>query len=227
MRMALRRIMPIGIVVAVALGFLSHPGLGTFGVVTAAAQEMPSVPEARYDRGFVYLLRGFGNIWSRGMDTFGEEFEAKGVRHQVINHRHWKRLADEATERYFSDKNFAPIIIIGHSLGVNASILMAEKLAKARVPVRLIAGFEGIARDSVTKFKVSANVEEVLNFYKSGFLGIEMLPGRTFNGKIENVDTRGVRGTNHYKIDKNPELRARVMALVLETLAEEPKQNGQ
>jgi len=226
MRLALRRFIPVGVVVAVALGFLSHPGSGSFGLGTAAAQELPSTPQATFDRGSVYLLRGFANIWSRGLDEFGKELDDIGIRNVVLNHRDWRRVAAEAEKRYFADENYAPIIVIGHSLGVNGSLLMAERLAKSRIPIRLIVAYEAIARDSDTKFRVPANVEEVLNFYKKGVLGIELIPGRGFAGKLENVDTRGVRGTTHYKIDKNPELRAVVKALVVDTLIQEQEQKA-
>lgn len=221
MVLAMSRIIPVGLAVAAVLGLFTHQGSGSFGVATAAAQDTASPTAPTFERGTVYLLRGFGNIWSRGLDEFGKELDDVGIRNFVLNHRHWKRIAIEAEKRYFTDEKYAPIIVIGHSLGVNGSLLLAERLAKARIPIRLIVAFEAIARDSDTKFRVPANVEEVLNFYKSGVLGIELIPGRGFAGKLENFDTRGVAGTLHYKIDKNLELRALVKALVIDTLIEE------
>lgn len=221
MKPVLRRLLSIVFVAVATLFPLGGPSLEPFAVRAAAAEEGPSPPETKFDHGFVYLMRGLGNIWSRGIDELGEELEARGVRQLVSSHRHWKRLADEAAERYANDDSFAPIIIIGHSLGANASVLMAAKLGERGIPVRLMIALDGIARDSKTKSRVSRNVEEVLNYYNSRVFGIELIPGRGFDGKIENVDTHGVRGAFHYKIDKNPELRARIMGLVLEVLGED------
>jgi hypothetical protein len=220
---ALARFLAIAVVGALALGFSGHDGLDHYGVpATAAAKEKAPAPAATIEHGQVYLMRGLANIWSRGMDQLTELLVAKGVRAEVYNHARWQELAVEAAEKYSKDPNFAPIILIGHSLGANAAVLMAEKLGAAGVPVRLIITFDSLARSNDVKVKISSNVEEVLNFYKAKAWGLEMVPGKGFKGKIENVNLNDKRGVGHLNMDKNPELQARAVAVVLETLGEEP-----
>jgi hypothetical protein len=174
------------------------------------------------DHGHVYLLRGLANIWSRGMDKFGETLTANGVPWSIHNHRKWKELGKEAAEKYKADKSFGPIIIVGHSLGADAAVLMAEEIGEAGVPVRLIVTFDGVARQNEHVSKVSPNVAEVLNFYKSNGWGREMIPAKGFKGKIDNVDLRGERKVGHMNIDKNVELQSRVLGAILAALNEKP-----
>ena len=221
MRLFFGKLFLLLIIAALTLAFDGYRALEPVGGPSSAfAKEKPDAPKATIERGHVYLLRGLGNIWSRGIDELGEKLEAEGVRLSVHNHRYWKELAAEAAEKYKSEKDFAPVVIIGHSLGASASVLMANKMGEYGVPVRLVIAFDGLAHAHGTKAAISRNVEEVLNFYNGSLLGIEMVPGRAFKGKIENVDVRDVEGAGHLKIDKNPELQARVTALVLDVLAE-------
>jgi hypothetical protein len=178
------------------------------------------------DHGHVYLLRGLANIWSRGMDKFGAQLTPNGIRWSIHNHRKWKELGKEAAEKYKADKSFGPIIIVGHSLGADAAVLMAEEIGEAGVPVRLIVTFDGVARQNEHVSKVSPNVVEVLNFYKSNGWGREMIPAKGFKGKIDNVDLRGQRKVGHMNIDKSVELQARVLSAILTALNEKPVQSA-
>ena len=54
------------------------------------------------------------------------QLTANGIRWSIHNHRKWKELAKEAAEKYKADKSFGPIIIVGHSLGADAAVLMAR-----------------------------------------------------------------------------------------------------
>jgi hypothetical protein len=222
-RSALGRLLAVAMVGGLALGLSGHYGFERYGVpAAAAAQEKAPAPAAAIAHGQVYLMRGLANIWSRGMDQLTEKLVAKGVRASVHNHARWRELAAEAADKYPKDKNFGPIIIIGHSLGANAAVLMAEKLGEAGVPVRLIVAFDSLSRSNEVKVRISSNVEEVINYYKAKAWGLEMIPGKGFKGKIENVNLNDKRGVGHLNMDKNPELQAQVVSVVLETLGEQP-----
>jgi hypothetical protein len=88
--------------------------------------------------------------------------------------------------------------------------------------VRLIIAFDSLARSNDVKVRISSNVEEVINFYKAKAWGLEMIPGKGFKGKIDNVNLNEKRGVGHLNMDKNPELQAQVVSIVLETLGEQP-----
>jgi hypothetical protein len=222
-RSVLGRLLAVAMVGGLALGLSGYHGFESYGVpAEAAAQEKAPAPAATIEHGQVYLMRGLANIWSRGMDQLNDKLVAKGVRATVHNHARWEELAAEAADKYSKDKTFGPIILIGHSLGANASVLMAEKLGAAGVPVRLIVTFDSLSRSNDVKVKISSNVEEVLNFYKAKAWGLEMIPGKGFKGKIDNVNLNEKRGVGHLNMDKNPELQARVVDFVLEVLGEKP-----
>lgn len=226
LRPILQKLVPLVFVAAVALVAFGHDGYRPVVGSAHASAQTAAGPQATFNHGYVVLLRGLMNIWSRGMDTVAEELQARGVRVHLDNHRHWEELAEELAKKYQSDKSLAPIIIIGHSLGANAAVLMASKLGRFGVPVRLIIGFDGMAHTEDTVAIVSYNVQEVLNFYNSKLLGIEMIPGKGFSGKIDNVDVQGIRGAGHLKLDKNPELQARAILAVLQVLAETAPQSA-
>lgn len=220
MRSTLKKLIPL--VAAAAVAFFSFGSDGYRPIIgpSIATAQSSRAPKATIDHGYVIVLRGIMNIWSRGMDTLAKKLEARGARVHLDNHRYWKELALELAKRYQADKNIAPIIIIGHSLGANAAVLMGDKLGEYKVPVRLIISFDGLSYTEDTQAPISWNVQEVLNFYNSKLLGVELVPGRGFSGKIDNVDVQGVRGAGHLKIDKNPELQARAISLVMQALGE-------
>ncbi|MCB1487791.1 MAG: hypothetical protein KDJ88_10075, partial [Bauldia sp.] len=82
---------------------------------------IPKPPPGGYKNGTVIILRGLHNVWSRGMDALAKKFEKQGVKVTLANHSHWQFLANDVIADYKKDKNAAPIIIIGHSLGGDAA----------------------------------------------------------------------------------------------------------
>src|ERR1700752_1729330 len=84
-------------------------------------------PSMAQSRAHVYLLRGLMNIFSLGMDTLATELSRRGVYTTVDNHADWQSLADGAAARYKAGTE-GPIILIGHSLGADAVMEMADYL---------------------------------------------------------------------------------------------------
>lgn len=223
LRLTLQKLFMLAVVAVVASLFLGFDGQRPVPGPSIASAQRVNTPPAAIEHGYVVVLRGLMNIWSRGMDTVAKELQARGVRVHLDNHRYWKQLAEELAKQYEADKSVAPIIIVGHSLGANAAVLMADKLGQFRVPVRLIVAFDGLSHSEDTQAYISYNVQEVLNFYNSRVLGMEMVPGKGFSGKIDNVDVQGIKGLGHIKLDKNPELQARTISLVMQALGESSK----
>lgn len=220
MRSTLTKSVPFAVVMAIVLGFamIGGPRLIT-GPSAAVAQP------AQINHGYVIVLRGLMNIWSRGMDKLAKELEARGVNVHLENHRHWRKIAEAVAKKYQADRNTAPVVIVGHSLGANAAVLLASKLGEFRVPVRLIVALDGLSNKTNVEAPISYNVEQVLNYYNSALLGMKMVPGRGFKGSIENVDIRGIKGAGHISVDKNPELQARTISLVMQVLGQKPATN--
>ena len=166
--------------------------------------------EAAISRGHVYLIRGIGNVFSLGMDSLGEKLKARGVRESVSNHLSWSGLSDKVIAQYKKDKKTAPIIIVGHSLGGNAALLMANKLGKAGVPVRLLVIF-----DATDATPVSSNVAEAINYYYPSGRGDVLKPGAGFKGKIRNDDLKDLPSLKHMNVDESATLHKRVVSKVM------------
>src|SRR5882672_10951893 len=82
----------------------------------------------------VYLLKGLADIFSSGMDFLQAKLQARGIVGEVHSHSEAEELAHSAIAKWRSGAR-GPIIIIGHSLGADAAIAMAQRLGAAGVPV--------------------------------------------------------------------------------------------
>ncbi|MGA2895041.1 MAG: thioesterase domain-containing protein [Xanthobacteraceae bacterium] len=178
------------------------------GVLAAALIfALGASPGMAQPRAHVYLLRGLMNIFSLGMDTLAGELNKRGVYATVDNHSGWQGLADGAAARYKSGSD-GPIILIGHSLGADAVMEMANYLGQKGVPVALVVPFDG-----TQSFYATSNVARVLNLTQRDYAYMRRGPG--FHGTLVNVDLSGDPQIDHLTIDKSPKLHARVISEVL------------
>lgn len=160
-------------------------------------------PQARSGRIPVYLLRGLMNIFSLGMDDLGEKIKRRGYPVFVTNYSDWQTIADDIAQKYKAGWA-GPIVLIGHSYGADAVMLMGEYLGKKGVPVNLIVPFDGTA-----SYAASANVQRVLNIYQREYARQTRGPG--FHGELTNYYVKDI---GHTEIDK----AARLHNLVLSRL---------
>ena len=158
-------------------------------------------------RAHVYLFRGLADIFLLGMDTFAGELNKRGVDATSHSHNDWKSIADKAAANYKAGKE-GPIILIGHSLGADAVMEMADYLGDKGVPVALVVPF-----DATQSFPASANVARVLNLTQRDYA--YMRPGPGFRGSLRNVDLSSDPNIDHLNIDKSPRLHAQVISEVL------------
>ena len=107
----------------------------------------------------IVLMRGLANVFSRGMDEMAATLTGHGFHPRLINHRGWQVAADAIVQNY-RNGNRAPIIIIGHSLGANASFRLAQRLQSQNISVAYVAVF-----DPTESREVPSNVEVFANFY--------------------------------------------------------------
>jgi pimeloyl-ACP methyl ester carboxylesterase len=181
---------------------------------TAQVEDIPAA--GAYPVGRVIVLRGLGNVFSRGMDAIAKDLKARGVNVNLQNHSRWQSISAKLIEEYRANpQQVAPIILIGHSLGGDASIVMANWLIQNRVPVRLVVVFDAVAQ----VHPVNAGVEEVINFYKPKGYGKEVKASANFKGTINNVDLTDRTDIDHLNIDKDPIIQQEVIASVMKILA--------
>lgn len=161
--------------------------------------------------GEIYLLRGLANVFSRGMDTLGAKMVRAGLDARVYNHAAWRELADNIIARSKRKQVSYPIVIMGHSLGANASTTMAKYLGDRGVKVQYVVQFD----PTVTTF-VGKNVNRVINFYlplEDNRNVVKRAPG--FKGVIKNINVRGVRNLKHTTVEKDANFHSQVLKRTL------------
>ena len=161
--------------------------------------------------GEVYLLRGLANVFSRGMDTLGVKMVRRGLDARVYNHAAWRDLADNILLRAKRKQVSYPIVIMGHSLGANASTTMAKYLGDRGVKVQYVVTFDPTVPTAVGK-----NVNRVVNFYlpnEDHTNVVKKAPG--FRGVVKNINVRGVRGITHTTVEKDAKFHSEVIKRTL------------
>ncbi len=166
-----------------------------------------SRPGMTQSRAHVYLFRGLADVFSLGMNSLANELNSRGIDATSHSHNDWKSIADKAAANYKAGTE-GPIILIGHSLGADAVMEMADYLGDKGVPVALVVPF-----DATQSFPASGNVARVLNLTQRDYA--YMRPGPGFRGSLRNVDLSSDPNIDHINIDKSPRLHALVIGEVL------------
>jgi hypothetical protein len=165
---------------------------------TATVRSATAVPHAGGTH--VYLLRGWLDVFSTGMNELTVKLNRRGIRATVHGHMEYYSLADSIASQYRSGVQ-ENIVIIGHSLGANAAIQMAARLGDHDVPVRLVITYDPTAVQYVT-----GNVVRLVNFYQSNNgWGVRVARGPSFRGTLHNIDLADT-GLDHVSIDKSNKL---------------------
>jgi len=192
-------------------------GIGFIDITGLTSYADPSDRSAPRLPGRVFIMRGIGHIWSRGMTELADELNRRGTTASAHRHSEWEDLADEAIRLYKSDPERWPIVLIGHSNGADMSINIARRLKTHNIPVALIVGYDP------TRFagNVPSNVQRFINLYQATNIlgGGQIHPSRDFRGQLINVDLRNHFEIGHMNIDKSRRLQQEVIAKVLQVVA--------
>jgi pimeloyl-ACP methyl ester carboxylesterase len=186
---------------ALAAGLILHPTLAQSAAKSAAREATVSHPH-------VYLMRGLLNIFSLGMDQLAVQIERHGIDASVYNHTLYEVVVDEIVGKYRAGDH-GPYILVGHSLGADAVMLMAQELNNRGVPVALAVPFDGTG-----SYLAPRNVACVLNLTQRQYA--YMRPGPGFRGVLSNVDVSSDTSIDHFTIDKSPRLQAVALSHVLQ-----------
>jgi len=157
----------------------------------------------------VYLLRGWFNVFSTGMDTIAEQLKSKGIRAEAMGHLAWKSAVDTILRERGSGQT-SRLVLIGHSQGANNVIDMAKELERHNVAVDLL-----ITLVPWMQNPVPANVVRAVNYYQSPGWGSPLEGEPDFKGQIDNINIASDMGTFHITIDKTPKIQAAVVAEVV------------
>jgi Thioesterase domain len=156
----------------------------------------------------VDLFRGLADIFSRGMDTLTDKLNREGYTARVYSHTNWQSVAHHIAQRYArGDRDI--VVLIGHSLGADATLQIANALARSNVPVDLIVIFDG-----THPHQAPANVRHLVNFYQNNGFGKRISAGPGFVGELNNVDLSADSSLSHVTIDKSHRLHVQVIAKI-------------
>ena len=134
---------------AFAIGLLSCLIISGPNAVVSTAGDAAAAPRAAakdahktVSLAHVYLMRGLMNVFSLGMDQLAVLIARHGIEASVHNHAEADAVVSQIAARY-SAGDQGPIILIGHSLGADAVMMMAQSLDRVGIPVALVVPFDG------------------------------------------------------------------------------------
>jgi hypothetical protein len=199
---------------SVAVSFAAAPALAQEKTSNqndiVLAQASKRAPVAVRNTGTqVYLLRGFMDIFSTGMDELTAKLNRAGIRASVHNHSEFGVLAEQIGDRHRRGIR-ENVVIVGHSLGANDAFSMADRLNDYGIPVPLIIAF-----DPTASMSAGRNVQRVVNFYSStNGWGTSINRGPGFKGTLNNVDLSRRGEVGHTDIDKSPALHSQSIGYI-------------
>ncbi|RQP20836.1 MAG: lipase, partial [Brucella intermedia] len=156
------------------------------------------------------ILRGFGDIFSTGIDEIGKQLQANGVDAHVEGHQAWRFVLNRILTDQRNNPR-APVVLIGHSLGANAVIDIAAALEKKGIQVAYMATFAATA-----PAPLPGNIRRVVNFYfKEHGWGLPLTAGPRFRGSLDNRDFSGMKDIGHFNIEKQRPLQDEVVRNVM------------
>ena len=172
----------------------------------AASNHAPSRDDALHPH--VYLMRGLLNIFYLGMDQLAAQIARNGIDASVYNHSVEETVVGTIVQKYRAGDH-GPYILVGHSLGADAVMVMAQQLNSQGVPVALVVPFDG-----TESYTAPANVSCVVNLTQRKYAYTQA--GAGFHGKLSNVDVSSDTSIDHVTIDKSPRLQAMALKEIMQ-----------
>jgi hypothetical protein len=184
--------------------------IAAFGNIAEAQAACAKIKPKR--PGEVYLIRGLANVFSLGLDASGKNYSKMGIENCVINHKHWRSIADDIVERNRKGQVSFPIVIIGHSLGANVTPQLATLIGRHNIEVSY-----AVMLDPVEPTSVGKNVKKIVNYYipKSN-KNKKLSPKADFKGVLDNIDVSKFGGFDHFNIDSDKRLQKAMYTYTLE-----------
>jgi hypothetical protein len=173
---------------------------GGLAAAQTAAKPAPTAAEVQVD-----LLRGLADVFSRGMDTLGEKLNRQGYSARVYSTNGWQTVARRIADKYTRGHKDI-VVVIGHSLGANATFDVANELNRQSIPIELIVTY-----DATSPRPVPNNVLHFVNIYQENGFGKKVSAGPDFKGELTNMDLTADSSLSHTTIEKSPRLHAYVM----------------
>jgi hypothetical protein len=172
--------------------------------------------------GDVYLIRGWRDLYSTGIDRLSAELQDLGIRAQAYRESQWEELASAIVRSHRILNSHGPLVLIGFSYGADDVLRISEKCQSVGISAELV-----ITIDPVTPPPVPGNVRACYNYFQTNGVwdvfpwlrGIPLTSSGT--GMLVNVDIRRQRPdllekeTAHSNIAANPKLHREIIQRVL------------
>jgi hypothetical protein len=186
----------------------THAAVALFFMLSQPSLALAAPVASPHSHQRVYLLRGFMNVFSLGMDQLAAELGQRNIEAVVGNHTLSSFYANEAI-RDCKSGLISSIAIVGHSLGATAAVSMADQLSQAGVKVGLV-----VTVDPVTPSEAHGNVRLLKNFYISDGVGKTVERGQDFRGSLQNVDLKGNPSVGHVSLANSTRLHQEVLGYI-------------
>lgn len=170
----------------------------------------PLVPEPAD----IFLVRGLFGVFSLGMDTLAERLQVRGYPSTLWGWSDVPLITSNIVAGHRRGDT-SHIILIGHSLGADAVIEVAQALRDEAIPVDLVVTF-----DVTVEIVVPNNVAHYFNFYQYNGFGRSAAVGPGFKGDFHNFDLSNYKQLDHGNIDKAPALQNFVISQVFDVTHE-------
>jgi surfactin synthase thioesterase subunit len=167
---------------------------------------LPSLAHAAGQK--VFLIRGFANVFSPGIDLLASELQKRGITVETSNHLSWASTASEAIEGCRSGQ-ISSIVLVGHSLGGAAVVDVAKRLQEAGMRVALM-----VTLDPVAAAQAPGNVRRLENYYLSTGIGSSIKADNGFRGQVQNVDMSKRPGVDHVAMTTMPDVHKHIIAQI-------------
>jgi len=185
-----------------------------------------SAPPPAQRPGHVYLIRGFHDWYSDGINRLADELRRDGVDAQVFAESQWEDVGQRLVQSR-GPGDHEPLVLIGFSYGADDVVRISRELTPRRVSVDLL-----VTIDPVTPDAVPANVRRSVNFYQPNgvmdvfpFLrGIPLHREPGDAAPLKNVNVRAEQdlaepNTSHATIAASPRIHRAIEQLVVQTCA--------
>ncbi len=187
--------------------FTAARGAAVIGLVTASVIFSKPVKAEE-----VYMIRGFMNVFSAGMNQMTSKLRRRGVNVKVMSNGGWRDAASDIIRRSKSGKVSYPIIIAGHSLGGVEAASFANTLGQNGVKVSLLIGLDpGFSSPA----PLGKGIQKVVNYKIPS--GKNYRRGRGFSGNISTIDVSKY-GVDHVGIDKSPSVQKLVINRIVSSI---------
>jgi hypothetical protein len=207
MMIAMRRLFLVALIWSAA-GFAPPVQTAAWAAPRIAAQPATAQPATTAALVRIDLFRGLADIFSRGMDTLTVKLQRHGYSAAVYSTNGWQAVARQIAARYSHGQKDI-VVLVGHSLGADATIQIANELDRLGIPIELIVTF-----DATRPHLVPRNVLHFVNFYQDNGFGKRITAGPGFHGELSNIDLTADTSLSHITIDKSDRLHSYVLGKI-------------